>query len=67
VNKEGCALAWEHLLSVGFVGAVLLPDLFGSAFFRSFAIFRSDRFGIDEFLGEALRGQDWSGSKCQAK
>ena len=67
MNQEGCALAWQHVLGGGLVGAVLLPDLFRSAFFRRLAIFGSDRFWIDEFLGEALRGQDWSGRERQTK
>jgi hypothetical protein len=60
MNYEGWAVAWQHLLGVGLVDAILLPDLFRSAFFRCLAIFGSDRFGINKFLGDDLRGQDWS-------
>jgi hypothetical protein len=67
VNQEGCALAWQHLLGVGLVGTVLLSDLFSSAFFCRLAIFGSDGFGIDEFLGDALRRQDWPGRERQTK
>jgi hypothetical protein len=67
VNQVGRTLAWKHLFGVGLVGAVLLPDLFRSAFFRRLAIFGSDRFRINEFLGEALCCQDWSGRERQKK
>ena len=46
-------LGWvgTDVLGGGLVGAVLLP-LFRFAFFRCRTIFGSDRFWIDEFLGE---------------
>jgi hypothetical protein len=67
LNQEGCALAWKNLLGVGLVRAVLLPELFRSAFFRCISIFGSDRSGIDEFLGHALRRQDLSAHERQTK
>jgi hypothetical protein len=43
-------ISGQHLGFIGLFGAIELPDLLGTAFLRSFAIFGSDGIGIDQLL-----------------
>jgi hypothetical protein len=50
LNVRG-AIPGQHFCLVSLVGALKYLDLFGAAFFRGHAIFRSDLVGVDQLLG----------------
>lgn len=43
-------ISGQHLGFIGLVSAFALPDLLGTAFFRSFAIFGSNSIRVDQLL-----------------
>ena len=45
-------ISGQHLGFVGLFGAIELPDLLGTAFLRSFAIFGSDSIRVDQLLSQ---------------
>ncbi len=45
-------ISGQHLGFIGLLGAVPLPDLLGTAFFRSFAILGSDSIRVDQLLSQ---------------
>jgi hypothetical protein len=49
-HDVGRPIPRQHLGFIGLVGAFVLPDLLGSALFRSFAIFGGDSFRVDQLL-----------------
>jgi len=51
-RDKGSPISGQHLGFVGLVGAFALPDLLGTALFRSFAILGSDSFRIDQLLSK---------------
>src|SRR5690348_2731070 len=57
LQQERCSLARHHLLDVGLMGTVALPDLFGAPFLGGLTIFRCDGGGIDQLLGERRDSQ----------
>jgi hypothetical protein len=48
----GSAISRQHLCLIRLVSAFALPDLLGTALFRSFPILRRNAVRIDQFLGE---------------
>ena len=48
----GGPISGQHLGFVGLVRAFELPDLLSTALFRSFAIFGSDSFRVDQLLSK---------------
>jgi hypothetical protein len=48
----GSPISGQHLGFIGLVGAFVLPDLLGTALFRSFAILGSDSFRVDQLLSK---------------
>ena len=51
-HDVGSPIPRQHLGFVGLAGAFMLPDLLGTALFRSFAIFGSDSFRVDQLLSK---------------
>jgi len=49
-HDVGSPISGQHLGFVGLVRAFVLPDLLGTALFRSFAILGSDSFRVDQLL-----------------
>jgi hypothetical protein len=45
-------ISGQHLGFISLFGAIELPDLLGTAFLRSFAIFGSDSIGVDQPLSK---------------
>ena len=45
-------ISGQHLGCIGLFGAIELPDLLGTAFLRSFAIFGSHSIGVDQLLSQ---------------
>jgi hypothetical protein len=45
-------ISGQHLGFIGLFGAIELPDLLGTAFLRSFAIFGSDSIRVDQLLSK---------------
>jgi hypothetical protein len=52
LREMGHPVSGQHLGVDDLPGTVALPDLLGAAFFRGFAILRSNRVRVDQFLGE---------------
>jgi hypothetical protein len=52
LRDVGDPISRQHLGFVGLVSTLALPDLLGSALFRSFAIFGSDSFRVDQLLSK---------------
>jgi hypothetical protein len=52
LRDVGGPIPRQDLGFVRLVSAFVLPDLLGSAFFRSFAIFGGDSFRIDQLLSK---------------
>jgi len=48
----GRPISGQHLGFIGLVSAFALPDLLGTALFRSFAIFGSDSVRVDQLLSK---------------
>jgi len=62
-HDVGSPIPRQHLGFVGLVGAFMLPDLLGSALFRSFAIFGSDSFRVDRLLSKGR----FTNNRCSNK
>jgi hypothetical protein len=63
----GRAISRQHLCFVGLMSAFALPDLLGTALFRSFTILRRNGLRIDQFLGEGRSSERESSGKNQAR
>jgi hypothetical protein len=61
----GGPISGQHLGFVGLVGAFMLPDLLGTALFRSFAIFGRDSFRVDQLLSKGRFTKDQCSNKTQ--
>jgi len=61
----GSPISGQHLGFVGLVGAFALPDLLGTALFRSLAIFGSDSFRVDQLLRKGRFAKDQCSNKTQ--
>jgi hypothetical protein len=64
-HDVGGPIPRQHLGFVGLVGAFMLPDLLGAALFRSFAIFGSDSFRVDQLLSKGRFTKDQCSNKTQ--
>src|SRR5258708_38946416 len=65
LRDVGGPIPRQHLGFVGLAGAFMLPDLLGTALFRSFAIFGSDSFRVAQLLSEARFTNNESSDKPQ--
>ncbi len=61
----GSPISGQHLGLIGLVGAFALPDLLGTALFRSLAIFGSDGFRVDQLLSKGRSTKDQCSNKAQ--
>jgi len=65
LRDVGGPIPRQHLGFVGPAGAFMLPDLLGTALFRSFAIFGSDSFRVDQLLSEGRFTNNQCSDKTQ--
>jgi hypothetical protein len=64
-HDVGSPISGQHLGFIGLVGAFVLPDLLGTAFFRSFAILGSDSFRVDQLLSKGRFTNNQCSNKTQ--
>ena len=64
-HDVGSPISGQHLGFIGLVSAFVLPDLLSTAFFRSFAIFGSDSFRVDQLLSKGRLTKDQCSNKTQ--
>jgi hypothetical protein len=60
-------ISGQHLGFIGLFGAIELPDLLGTAFLRSFAIFGSDSIGVDQLLSKGRFTKNDGSNKTQVQ
>jgi hypothetical protein len=58
-------ISGQNLGFIGLVSAFALPDLLGTALFRSIAIFRSDGFRVDQLLRKGRFTKNQCSNKTQ--
>ena len=61
----GSPISGQHLGFVGLVCAFMLPDLLGTALFRSFAILGSDSIRVDQLLSKGRFTKNQCSNKTQ--
>jgi hypothetical protein len=66
LHDVGSAVPRQHLGFLGLLSAIALPDLFGAAFFRGFAIFGRYRIRVDQLLGEGRPAKNQGGNQADA-
>jgi hypothetical protein len=64
-HDVGGPIPRQHLGFIGLVGAFMLPDLLGTALFRSFPILGSDSFRVDQLLSKGRFTKDQCSNKTQ--
>jgi hypothetical protein len=60
-------ISGQHLGLVGLVSAFALPDLLGSALFRSFTIFGRDSIRVDQLLSKGRFTANQCSNKTQVR